>query len=258
VSRVRLGYELTGPEDAPVVVLANSLGTTSAMWDPQVAALRERFRVLRYDHRGHGASEVPPGPYTLDDLGQDVLGLIDDLGLGRVLFCGLSLGGMVGMWLASRAPERVQRLVVCCSSARIEPASLWTDRAAKVRANGTASIAEQIVARWFTPAFGARAPEVVARAVAMLAATPDEGYAGCCEAIAAMDLRERLSAITAPTLVVAGAEDPATPLAHAEGLAAGIPEARLAVVDASHLANIEQPEPVTRLLLDHLTGHPDA
>ena len=254
---VRLGFELTGPEGAPVLVLSNSLGTTTAMWDDQLAALQGRFRVLRYDHRGHGGSEVPAGPYTIDDLGLDLLGLLDDLGLERVSFCGLSLGGMVGMWLAARAPERLDRLALCCTSARLNP-DAFRERAARVRAGGMGPLVEEVTARWFTPGFRARAPGTVAGVAAMLAATPEEGYAGCCEAIAAMDLRGDLAAIGAPTLVVAGADDPATPLPHARAIAAAVPHARLAVVaDAAHLANIEQPQQVAGLLLDHLSGHPD-
>jgi 3-carboxy-cis,cis-muconate cycloisomerase/3-oxoadipate enol-lactonase len=249
---VRLGYELSGPEQAPLLVLSNSMGTTMAMWDQQVAALTGRLRVLRYDHRGHGASEVPPGPYRIERLGADLLGLLDDLGLGRVSFCGLSLGGMVGMWLAANAPDRIDRLALCCTAATVN-GEVYLARAAKVRAGGTGAVVDEVVDRWFTPAFRRAAPDQVERAVAMLRATPDEGYAGCCEALAAMDLRAALPAITAPTLVIAGADDPATPPTQAEAIVAAIPKARLQVVaGAAHLANIEQPEQITRLLLDHL------
>jgi 3-carboxy-cis,cis-muconate cycloisomerase/3-oxoadipate enol-lactonase len=252
-SRARLAYELGGPEQAPVLVLGNSVGTTMAMWDDQLLALSGRFRVLRYDHRGHGASEAPPGPYRIEQLGDDLLGLLDELGLDRVSFCGLSLGGMIGIWLAANAPERVDRLVLCCTSAKVDPGP-YLERAATVRAGGTGSVAGEVVERWFTPAFRERAPETVARTVAMLAATPDEGYAGCCEAIAAMDLRDGLGSIAAPTLVIAGGDDPATPTPHAEAIVAAVAGARLKVVPgAAHLANIEQPQQITRLLLDHLS-----
>jgi len=247
-----LNAQLSGPGQAPVLVLANSMGTTAAMWDDQLGALSRRFRVLRYEHRGHGGADPPPGPYRMEQLGGDLLGLLDQLGLERVSFCGLSLGGMVGMWLAANAPERVDRLALCCTSAKADPAP-YLERAAKVRAGGTGSVAGEVVERWFTPGFRERAPETVARAVAMLLATPAEGYAGCCEAIAAMDLRAGLGSIAAPTLVLAGADDPATPPPHAEAIVAAIPAARLEVVaGAAHLANIEQPQRVTRLLLDHL------
>ena len=245
-SRARLAYQLGGPEQAPVLVLGNSMGTTMAMWDDQLPALSGRFRVLRYDHRGHGASEAPPGPYRIDQLGDDLLGLLDELGLDRVSFCGLSLGGMIGIWLAANAPERVDRLVLCCTSAKVDPGP-YLERAATVRAGGTGSVAGQVVERWFTPAFRERAPETVARTVAMLAATPDEGYAGCCEAIAAMDLRDGLGSIAAPTLVIAGGDDPATPAPHAEAIVAAVAGAQLTVVPAAaHLANIEQPHQITQ------------
>ena len=248
-----MNAQLSGPEQAPVLVLSNSMGTTTAMWDDQLGALGRRFRVLRYDHRGHGGADPPPGPYRMEQLGGDLLGLLDQLGLERVSFCGLSLGGMVGMWLAANAPERVERLALCCTSAKVDP-SPYLERAAKVRAGGTGSVTGEVVERWFTPGFRERAPETVARAVAMLLATPAEGYAGCCEAIAAMDLRPGLGSITAPTPVLAGGDDPATPPPHAEAIVAAIPAARLEVVaGAANLANIEQPERVTRLLLDHLS-----
>jgi 3-carboxy-cis,cis-muconate cycloisomerase/3-oxoadipate enol-lactonase len=248
----RLGFAPSGPEQGPVLVLASSMGTTMAMWDDQLPALQRRFRVLRYDHRGHGGSELPPGPWRMEELGRDLLGLLDDLGLDRVSFCGLSLGGMVGIWLAANAPDRVDRLVLCCTSAKVD-GRVYLERAAKVRAGGTAAVAGEVLERWFTPAFRERAPQAVERAAAMLLATPDEGYAGCCEAIAAMDLRPGLAAITAPTLVVAAADDPATPPPDAQAIAAAVGGARLEVVaGAAHLANIEQPDQVTRLLLDHL------
>lgn len=245
-----LHHELAGPPDAPVLVLSNSLGTTLAMWDPQMPALTERFRVLRYDQRGHGRSPVPPGPYSLDDLGRDVLEILDGLGIERFSWCGLSLGGMVGMWVAAHAPDRVDNLVLCCTSAKLGPAGMWRDRAAGVRADGTAAQVAGALARWFTPDFPAREPETAAWAGDMLSGTPDEGYAACCEAIAAMDLTGALPAIRARTLVLAGAEDPATPVEHAERIVSGIPDARLEVVpDASHLATVERPKETTALIL---------
>jgi 3-oxoadipate enol-lactonase len=250
---VGLHHTVEGPEDAPVLVLANSLGTTKEMWEAQASALRERFSLVRYDHRGHGASAVPPGPYSLGDLGRDALALLDSLGVERFSFCGLSLGGMVGMWVASEEPGRVERLVLCCTSARLGPPETWETRAGIVRAEGMGAIAETVVERWFTPAFREERPEVVRWAVGMLEGTPPEGYAGCCEAIRDMDLRERLGAIRAPTLVIAGADDPATPPEHAGLIASLIPDARLTVVPRSaHLANVEQPEAVTEGILGHL------
>lgn len=239
---------------APPLVLVGSLGTTVDMWEPQLITLAARFQVIRVEPRGHGGSAVPPGPYAIDDLGGDVLALLDSLGIGQVSYCGVSLGGMIGMWLAAHAPERVGRLVLCCTSAWLPPARAWTGRAARVRAHGTVSISDQIVSRWFTPAFREANPAVVARAAAMLAATPGEGYAGCCEAIAAMDLRPALASISAPTLVIAGSADPATPPGHGEQIAAGIAGAQFAVVPAAHLANIEAPLAVGGMLMGHLAG----
>jgi 3-oxoadipate enol-lactonase len=245
-------YEVTGPDDAPVLVLSNSLGSTTAMWDPQVPVLAERLRVVRYDHRGHGGSPVPPGPYDLADLGADALALLDRLGVARVHWCGLSLGGMVGMWLAINAPERIDRLVLCCTSARLGPPSMWAERAATVRAEGVEAIADAGIGRWLTPGFIEREPAVAADVRAMLAATPAEGYAACCAAIEHMDLLDELGAVRAPTLVIAGTQDPATPPEHAERIVARIPGARLELVDAAHLATIEQPAAMTELIAGHL------
>jgi len=226
-----------------------------AMWEPQLPALTERFRVVRYDHRGHGGSPVPDGPYALAELGGDVLALLDTLGLARVHLGGLSLGGMVAMWVAAHAPERVDRLALLCTSARLGPPEMWARRAETVLSQGLEAITDAIVGRWFTPAFAAASPEVVAWARKLLTGTPASGYAGCCAAVQTMDLVPALGSITAPTLVIAGAEDPATPPEHARVIAAGISGARLEIVPgAAHLANVEQPEAVTRLLLDHLGG----
>ncbi|MFI7432260.1 3-oxoadipate enol-lactonase [Micromonospora haikouensis] len=248
----RLHLAVDGPADAPVLLLGSSLGTAGAMWRPQVPALAQRFRVIRYDHLGHGRSAVPAGPYTMDLLGRELLRTLDDLDVPWVHYAGLSLGGMVGMWLAAHAPERVRRLALLCTSASLGPPGQWRARAATVRADGLPAIADAVVARWFTPAFAATRPDVVAGYRAMLTATSPAGYAACCEAIAAMDLRADLGRVGAPTLVVAGADDPATPVAHAREIVRRIPGARLAVVDAAaHLANVEQPERVCRLLRDH-------
>ncbi|MEU1606359.1 3-oxoadipate enol-lactonase [Micromonospora matsumotoense] len=248
----RLHLTVDGPAAAPVLLLGSSLGTAAAMWQPQVPLLAERFRVIRYDHLGHGRSAVPAGPYTLDLLGRELLRTLDDLDLRWVHYAGLSLGGMVGMWLAAHAPDRVRRLALLCTSASLGPAGPWRERAATVRAGGLPTIADTVVARWFTPAFATARPDVVAAHRAMLTATSPAGYAACCEAIAAMDLRPDLGRIDTPTLVVAGADDPATPVAHAREIAGRVPGARLVVVDAAaHLANVEQPAQVGRLLREH-------
>jgi 3-oxoadipate enol-lactonase / 4-carboxymuconolactone decarboxylase len=253
-STVALHYLLEGRGDAPVLVLANSLGTTLRMWDRQAAALSGRFRLLRYDHRGHGGSPVPPGPYTIDDLGRDVLALLDRLEIERFSFCGLSIGGMVGIWLASAAPKRIERLVLCCTSAHLGTlAEAYATRARTVREHGVGAVADAVLERWFTSGFREDHPDVVEWASRMLRETPAEGYAGCCEAIKDMDLRSRLGAIRAPTLVIAGADDPAIPPEHAEFIRDSIPDSHLVVIEqAAHLANVEQPEVVTRAVLDHL------
>ncbi|MDA3645551.1 3-oxoadipate enol-lactonase [Saccharopolyspora indica] len=250
---MNVNYELTGPDGAPVVVLSNSLGTDLTLWDAQVPALAQEFQVLRYDQRGHGASPGKPGPYSLKQLSGDVLALLDTLGIRKAHFAGVSLGGMTGMWLAEHAPERVDRLALICTSADLGPASMWRDRAALVREKGTAAMVEPSLPKWFTPELAGR-EDVVAKFGGMLAAADAEGYAGCCEAIADMDLLDGLGRISAPTLVIAGAEDPATPPAHAEQIAAAVACARLEVLSpAAHLANAEQPEAVNRLLLEHFT-----
>jgi 3-oxoadipate enol-lactonase len=248
---VELNHVLEGPEDAPVLILSNSLGTTLSMWDDQASVLRERFRLLRYDQRGHGDSPVPSGPYKIEDLGLDLLALLDRLGIEHASFCGLSIGGLVGMWLASEAPERVGRMVLCCTAPRFDP-EMYDARASKVRAEGVGSIADTVLERWFTPEFRAARPETVEWAGSMLRGTPAEGYAGCCEVLRDTDVRGRLGEIRAPTLVIAGAEDPAATVDQAEEIHASIPETRLTVVEAAHLANVEQPEAVTREILEHL------
>jgi 3-oxoadipate enol-lactonase len=185
-----------GDPAAPPVLLLGSLGSTVDMWEPQLAPLAARYRVVRADHRGHGGSPVPPGPYALDDLVDDVVALLDRLGIARAHVVGLSLGGMVGMRLAAREPGRVDRLAVLCTSALLGPASGWTERAAAVRAGGTVAVADAVVGRWLTPA--GQEPGLLARLRAMVAGTPPEGYAGCCEAIGAMDLRADLPRPTTP------------------------------------------------------------
>ena len=255
---LELWYTVDGPEDAPVLVLGNSLGTTVEMWEPQLPALTEHFRVVRYDHRGHGRSPVQVGDYRLDELGGDLLATLDKLGLERVHLGGLSLGGMVAMWVAANAPERVDRLALLCTSARLGPPEMWVTRAETVRTQGTEAIADVIVGRWFTPGFAARLPEAFIWARGLLTSISPTGYAGCCTAIQHMDLLPSLASITAPTLVIAGEQDPATPPeAHAKLIAEGIPNARLEIVpDAAHLANVEQPDVVNRLLLEFLGGAP--
>jgi len=246
-------YREDGPTDGPPLLMINSLGADLSVWEPQVAALSAERRMIRYDARGHGRSPVPPGRYALADLGRDALALLDRLDIASAAVCGLSLGGMTAMWLAVNAPERVNRLVLCCTSALFGPPQSWAQRAATVLESGTGAIADAVVARWLTPAFAIRRPETAARLREMVAATPSIGYAGSCAAIEEMDLRPDLGRIWAPTLVVAGADDPATPPEHGAAIAHGIPDARFAVLaDAAHLATWEQPGPANRLILEAL------
>jgi len=250
---VAVHHVAEGPEDAPVLVLSPSLGSTLEMWERQAAALSDAFRVVRYDHRGHGRSPVPPGPYALADLGADLLALLDVLGAERAHLCGLSLGGMTAMWVAEHAPERVDRLVLCCTSAALGPAETWADRAATVREHGTGALAPAVVARWFTPAWRAGHPDEVARFEAMVAATPAEGYAGACAAIETMDIAGGLAAIAAPTLVIAAAQDPSTPPEHGRAIAAAVPSARFELLEpAAHLSAWERPDAVSTLIREHL------
>jgi len=243
------------PADAPTLVLSNSLGTTHAMWDKQIPSWSRNFRVLRFDTRGHGASPVPDGPYSIDDPADDVIALLDKLNLDRVHFVGLSLGGMTGMRVAARNPERIERLTVMCTSAHLEPASSWHERAATVRASGSGAVAEAVVGRWYTAQFARRNAAYIKAAQDVVRSTPAEGYAGCCEAIATMDLRSDLASIVAPTLAIAGAQDPATAPPHLVRIAEGVQDGRLLVVpSAAHLANDEQPATVSRAVLAHLAA----
>ena len=227
---------MEGTPGAPVLVLGNSIGTTRAVWDPQAAALRAHFRLLRFEYRGHGRSPAPGGPYSIGDLAGDVLALLDAYGVER-----------------AHAPERIAALGLCCTSAFLPPASMWSDRAALVRSSGMGPVADQAAGRWFTPAFRHRDPSAVAVIVDAMRGVDPAGYAGCCEAIGAMDQRDSLGVIAAPTLVIAGAEDPATPPSHAALIASGISGCRLTVIrGASHLANVSAPGEVTAALLGHL------
>jgi 3-oxoadipate enol-lactonase len=240
---VNLHHRFDGEYGAPTLMLANSLATTLGLWDDNVAMLASRYRILRYDQRGHGRSPVPPGPYRVEDLAEDALGLLDELGLERVTFCGLSLGGAVGMALALRAPERIDRLILCCTSARFAPPEKWVERAQTARGEGIEPLVDGTLERWFTPGFRAGRPEAVARFRDEFLATPQEGYAACCDALAAWDAREEMASIAVPTLAIAAADDPSTPPEHLEAIAAAIPGTELIVVpDAAHIVNIAQPE----------------
>ncbi|MEC3976275.1 3-oxoadipate enol-lactonase [Amycolatopsis sp. H20-H5] len=245
-----------GQADGPAVVFGGSLGSDLRMWGPQVEPLvRQGFRVIRYDHRGHGGSPVPAGPYELADLGGDLIALLDSLAIERAHVVGLSLGGMAAMWAGIHAPERVASLVLCCTSAKLGPAQLWIDRAKAVRESGTGSIAEMLVSRWLTPAFASANPGRMAFLRDMITATPDDGYAACCGAIERMDLLPRLPEIAAPTLVIAGSEDASTPPGHGGLIAGAVPGARLEIVEGvAHLGSFQRPDVFTDLILEHLKG----
>jgi 3-oxoadipate enol-lactonase len=248
-----LHHVVDGDPGAPAVLLASSLGATHAMWEPQVEPLRERFRVVRCDRRGHGASPVVPGPTTLGHLGHDLLVLLDSLGLDGVSFCGLSLGGLEGMWLALNAPERIERLVLACTSSSFAPRETWAERAATVRAEGLDAVADATMGRWFSASFRDAEPDVVTRFREMLVSTPPEGYIACCDVLADADLTDELPGIATPTLVVTGSDDPTITPARGDELAARIPGARHVTLEgAAHLANVDSPDTFTAALIEHL------
>jgi 3-oxoadipate enol-lactonase len=243
---VSLHHRVDGEGDR-VLVLAGSLGTTLDMWEPQLPALTDRFRVVRFDHPGHGGS---PLPYvrSIEGIAAEVAALLDELGLERVSFCGLSLGGAVGMRLALDEPDRLERLVLLSTSMRFPRPDLYDERARTVRESGVEPIADVVLERWFTPEFGD-----VRRYRDMLVATPPEGYARCCEAVRDWDVRGQLGGVRAPTLAIAGADDPSTPPAELEAIAAEIPDARLVVIDgARHLVSVERPAEVSDALVSFL------
>ena len=254
---IDIHYELAGPPDAPLVVLSNSLGTRLEMWDLQLPALAQRYRVLRYDSRGHGRSTAPAGPYSLAMLADDVIGLLDGLGIERAHFCGLSMGGMVGQLLGATYGPRLRSLTLCSTACHLAPKELWDQRIQAVNEGGTAAIADAVVERWFTEAFRAEPSIVVERVRQMILETPAHGYAACCAAIRDMDLRETIRAIRLPTLIIAGDKDPATPPAKAQEIRDRIPGARLEVIpEAAHLVNIEQDVAFDASLLAFLDRQP--
>jgi len=233
---------IDGADDAPALLLSNSLSSDMSMWDDQVPQWSRRYRVVRYDSRGHGGSTAPPGPYTMGQLAADAVALLDHLGIARAHFCGLSMGGMVGMWLLTHAPERIDRAVLANTSAHMGPLDLWNGRIALAREGGMEATVEPTVKRWFPEAFHARAPATIDRMRQMIRRTALAGYIGCCEAIRDMDQRESIRAIRNPTLVIIGANDPATTPEAGRAIHAAIPGAALAMLDAAHISNVEQPE----------------
>ncbi|MEZ2346920.1 3-oxoadipate enol-lactonase [Terriglobus sp. RCC_193] len=247
-----LHHELTGQHDAPCVVLSTSLGATMQMWQPQMQALTQCFRVLRYDMRGHGNSPSPAGSYSVADLGNDVLRLLDHHGIRSAHFCGISLGGVIGQWLGIHAPERIQKLILCNTAAKVGTDEGWQKRIAEVRANGMASIADAVIARWFTAPFAASHPEVIASIREGMLASNVEGYAACCEALRTCNLRSEIATITAPTLVIAGDQDMVCTIADAQFLQSQIPGSQMLNLPAAHLSNVEAAELFNTSLLDFL------
>lgn len=237
----QINYQTFGDAAKPALVFSNSLGTNFKMWQPQIDFFQQDFFVICYDTRGHGASSAPQGPYSIDQLGQDVVNLLDHLNIEKAAFCGISMGGLTGQWLAINRPERFNQVVVCNTAAKIGQEQAWNDRAALVREQGLQPIASTAASRWFTEPFIQSNTAVVESLSNDLGAGSPEGYASCCEVLAKADLREKLKTITVPTLVVAGLQDPVTTIADGEYMVEHIPNSQLFKIDASHISNIEQP-----------------
>ena len=250
---IEIHYEIQGRDGAPVVLLSNSLGTRLEMWDPQIRALAGRYRMLRYDSRGHGRTSTPDGPYSIELLASDAVALLDALGIERAHFCGLSMGGMVGQVLGAEHGDRLLGLTLCATACRLGPKELWNERIGAVIEKGMAAVAEGVIERWLTKRYRDQAPAEVERVRQMILETPAKGYAACCAAIRDMDLCEMLGRIRVPTLVVAGEDDPATPPDVVREVHERIPGSRFAIVPhAAHLLSIEQADRFDRALLEFL------
>jgi len=254
-SGCRLSYHLNGNPRGEALLFSNSLGTTHELWDRQVETLSSAFRIIRYDTRGHGASDAPAGSYTIDTLGQDAVAILDAAGVDHAHVCGLSLGGLTAMWLGVHAPDRIRSLILSSTAARIGSVSMWEERIAQVKATGVASLADAAMGRWFTADFRAAQPATVSVYHRLLSSTPAAGYIGCCAAIRDADLREAIRSIAAPTLVIAGCVDPVTPPSDAEDIRGRIPGARAAILDAAHIANVEQASAFNDLVSSFITQH---
>jgi 3-oxoadipate enol-lactonase len=251
---VRLHYALSGVRDAPVLILSNSLGTNFSMWDGQAPAFEKQFRLLRYDMRGHGQSSAPPPPYAVPDLARDILSLADSLSIPRFHFCGLSIGGMIGMWLAFQAPERLHKLVLCNTAPKIGTLEFWNTRIQNVQSKGMKEVASAVTARWFTAGFQQSSPEKVASAISVLESLDPQGYVGGSTAVRDFDFRESVSQIRTPTLVISGTHDPAATPADGRFLAEQIPGARYAELNTSHLSNVEAPAQFNDAVLSFLNA----
>jgi 3-oxoadipate enol-lactonase len=247
-----LNVSIEGRDGGPTLMLSNSLGCNLQMWQPQMKALTQHFQVLRYDRRGHGKSDVPPAPYSMERFGRDVLAILDDLDTERVHWCGLSMGGMVGQRLGAHAPQRLGKIILANTICHYPDPTNWLNRIKAVRQGGLASVADTVLAGWLTPAFREREPQIAAELKAMLLASPVQGYLACCEALSTLDQRELLSAITSPTLVIAGRHDPATPVASGEFIRSRIRGASMTILDSAHISNVEQPQAFTEAVIGFL------
>jgi 3-oxoadipate enol-lactonase len=251
---VEIHYEVQGAAEAPALLLLHSLGADLGMWDPQMPDFLRHHRVVRYDVRGHGRSGVGTDECSMEILAQDAMAVLDAAQIVKADWCGLSLGGMTAMWVASHQPERVARLMLCNTSAYLPPAALWHSRMELVRRAGMRAVAPAVIERWFTAGFRNSQPEKVARVEGMLDATPPEGYAAVCGVIAEMNQLSDIRKIAAPTLVICGAEDPATPMAHSVALCDAIADSRLVVLQAAHLSNVEKPQEFSAAVGDFLSA----
>jgi len=250
-----LNVSVEGRDGGPTLMLSNSLGTTLQLWEPQMAALTRFFRVIRYDRRGHGKSGTPPGPYSIADFGRDALAILDDLNITRTHWCGLSIGGAVGQWLAANAPDRIDRLVLADTTCHVADPAPWLARIKTVTEKGLDAIADETMVRWFTEEFREREPQTVSRIRAMLTSTSAAGYAASCAALADLDLRDALPRIKAQTLVIAGRYDTSSPLQMAATIRAGIAGASLTILEAAHISNVEAPYGFNEALTGFLTQH---
>ncbi len=250
----KINVEVEGPADAPALMLSNSLGTNLHMWDPQTPEFAKHYRVIRYDRRGHGQSDAPQGPYSMERLGRDVIAVLDALDIEKTNWCGLSMGGMVGQWLGANAPERMEKLVLSNTHYFYPDKKFWADRIRTIEEKGLPQLVDANMQRWFTEGFRQRAPDVMAKMTEMFVATDLTGYIGCCHAIMNMDMRPSNPSITNPTLVIVGAQDVATPPAAGEEIQKQIKGAKIASIDAAHIANMEQPAAYARVVLDFLNA----
>jgi 3-oxoadipate enol-lactonase len=252
VENTSFNYRFDGPQEAPVLLFSHSLGASLSMWDPQLPALTKKFRILRYDCRGHGLSCVTPGPYTLERLSRDVLGILDGLKIARAHFCGLSMGGMVGLWLGVNAPTHFDSITLCNTAAKIGTAETWNARIQTTNEGGMAAVADAVIARWFTEGFIKRSPAAVDHIRQTLLHTSPDGYAACCAALRDADLRQSLSRVKLPTLMIAGTYDGVSSPADGHFIVEHIPGAQYAELNAAHLSNIEAHDSFSEALMKFL------